>query len=618
MSASALPSTAFQRSLDFELPVGRRAPTDAEWGAAVGEIVRGANGVARGGPAVESRAKELAESCCAVVVEALWRERTGGRLTDLRPWPAHGPQLPEVLRRRCAAAGQTLSRGSTLDAGYRAGTLYTALLPPRMRAELGAYYTPPPLAQRLLDLATAAATDWSDVTVLDPACGGGAFLAVLADRILSDPRVSGRSPGDRLARIEASLSGIELDPFGAWLAESFVALRCVDELRAAGRPLRRLVTVADALEEVLADDRRFDLVIGNPPYGRTTLDDRRRGAFGRSLYGHANLYGLFLDAALRWRARDGLVAFLTPTSFLGGQYYCRLREILVSEAPPLAIDFVSDRAGVFDSVLQETCLTLFAGNATRETSVSEVSVTDGLACPTPVGAFRVPASGGAPWIIPRNADQRRTVGRAVDLPTRLETIGYRVSTGPLVWNRHKDQMRRDPEAGAYPLVWAEAVRPGGFRFAYRTRDARYVAVRADQDHLLTRDPCVLVQRTTAKEQNRRLIACVLPSPFLREHGAAVVENHVNLVRPVGTPSVSAEALAAVLNTATVDRVFRCISGTVAVSAWELHALPLPPVHVFAEVERILACGPADPVASTDTAHRIEQLIAACYTPGEDG
>jgi adenine-specific DNA-methyltransferase len=88
---------------------------------------------------------------------------------------------------------------------------------------------------------------------------------------------------------------------------------------------------------------------------------------------------------------------------------------------------------------------------------------------------------------------------------------------------------------------------------------------------------VLLQRTTAKEQSRRLIAASLPAAFIREHGAVVIENHLNMIRPInGTPLVPAGLLAAVLNTASVDRAFRCISGSVAVSAYELENLPLPP------------------------------------------
>ena len=40
------------------------------------------------------------------------------------------------------------------------------------------------------------------------------------------------------------------------------------------------------------------------------------------------------------------------------------------------------------------------------------------------------------------------------------------------------------------------------------------------------DACILVQRTTAKEQARRLIAAELPSEFVHQHRGVVVENHL--------------------------------------------------------------------------------------------
>ena len=37
----------------------------------------------------------------------------------------------------------------------------------------------------------------------------------------------------------------------------------------------------------------------------------------------------------------------------------------------------------------------------------------------------------------------------------------------------------------------------------------------------------------------------------------------------------------------VDQVFRCINGSVAVSAYELEALPLPPPEEVEEIERLV-------------------------------
>ena len=90
---------------------------------------------------------------------------------------------------------------------------------------------------------------------------------------------------------------------------------------------------------MLASERRgYDLVVGNPPYGKVTLTESMRKYFARSVYGHANLYALFTDLALRITDTGGIVAFVTPTSFLSGQYFKALRNTLATEAPPVCID----------------------------------------------------------------------------------------------------------------------------------------------------------------------------------------------------------------------------------------------------------------------------------------
>jgi len=196
-------------------------------------------------------------------------------------------------------------------------------------------------------------------------------------------------------------------------------------------------------------------------------------------------------------------------------------------------------------------------------------------------------------LIPRHRDQADLVVRLRNLPYRLSDYGYKVSTGPLVWNRHKAQLHAHPVGHSYPILWAECVTADG-RFEHRTEKKNhkpYLKPGKDQDWLLTDQPCVLVQRTTAKEQRRRLIAAELPAKLLRKVGAVAVENHLNMVRPiVDQPAVSLRVIAALLNSEAVDAAFRCISGSVAVSATELEALPLPSPEVARRLEEILDTG----------------------------
>ena len=46
-------------------------------------------------------------------------------------------------------------------------------------------------------------------------------------------------------------------------------------------------------------------------------------------------------------------------------------------------------------------------------------------------------------------------------------------------------------------------------------------------------------------------------------------------------------LAALLNSDVVDQVFRCINGSVAVSAYELQALPLPSPDDVKDIEKLV-------------------------------
>ncbi len=494
-------------------------------------------------------------------------------------------------------------------AAYLLSTLYTLLIPDELRAEHGAFFTPPPVVDRLLDMAADAGADWSRHSVLDPAAGAGAFIIAVSVRIANALRDGGGTGVEVLDHVESHVSGVEIDAFSAWMADELLSIALWEHCVEAGRAVARVVRTADSLRMELGDSR-YDLVIGNPPYGRITLDPELRSQYSRSLYGHANLYGLFTDLAVQLCRPGGVISYVTPASFLGGQYYKNLRALLAADAPPVAIDFIADRAGVFDKVLQETVLvTLVRGARAGWVSVctTQPSGLNPLCEIVRSGDFRLPSDPHAPWLLPRDESDVGLLHCSSRMPHRLVHYGLAVSTGPLVWNRHKAQLATRQGQDRFPLIWAESVLPTGeFRFSYRRRNHQpYFAVKAKQDHLLTREPVVLVQRTTAKEQSRRLVAALLPASFINQHSAVVVENHLNMVYPVEDECrVSLRAVCALLNSGVADQLFRCINGSVAVSAFELESLPLPPPEMMRELDSMLD--------RRESAGAIESFLRNCY------
>jgi adenine-specific DNA-methyltransferase len=517
--------------------------------------------------------------------------------------------LPDTAYALANTMGEAASALEPLAAAYLVSVTYTAMLPDDTRSRLGAYYTPPPLVERLVSMATKAGVDWHSCRVLDPACGGGAFLSAVATPLVRT--AAGKSAERTIGDIASRLRGFEIDPFAAWLSQVFLEATLMPLCHRAGRRLPVLVEVRNSLaaEEPSAREDHYDLVIGNPPYGKVSLPHQMRSRYSRSLYGHANLYGVFTDLAIRFARAGGVIAYVTPTSFLAGEYFKSLRHLLATSARPVNIDFLSVRKGVFDDALQETMLATY-----RKTGVHLRPPTVHFVAPTNEdelivekgGTFDLPMGGG-PWLIPRNVEQAHLIEKLRSMPHRLKDYGYEVSTGPLVWNRHKPQLSENAAKSALPLIWAEAVvSDGHFQFrANKKNHAPYFNIREGDDWLVTRKPCVLLQRTTAKEQSRRLIAAELPGAFIRKHGAVVIENHLNMIHPIAqTPAVSARVLAAMLNSAIVDRAFRCISGSVAVSAYELENLPLPPPT---DLKRLIGRATSTPA--------IESACLRLYTEG---
>jgi adenine-specific DNA-methyltransferase len=260
------------------------------------------------------------------------------------------------------------------------------------------------------------------------------------------------------------------------------------------------------------------------------------------------------------------------------------------------IDFVAVRKGVFEDVLQETMLAVYQKRPVNKINikVNQITTLPGERLEiSNAGSFPLAKDISAPWILPRNITQALTVKVMKKMPLTLKDYGYKVSTGPLVWNRHKDQLVKKAGKDCYPIIWSEAVTQDG-RFILRAEKKNhepFFKFKAGNESLVIHKPCIILQRTTAKEQDKRLVAAMLPADLITKYNGVVVENHLNMVLPLtDRPPVSLSVLTALLNSAMVNDAFRTISGSVAVSAYELESLPLPRINQLTKLEALIAAG----------------------------
>jgi adenine-specific DNA-methyltransferase len=216
------------------------------------------------------------------------------------------------------------------------------------RRRLAAFYTPAEVAQSLIKWAIRRA----DESVFDPSFGGCAFLEAAVSKL--------RSLG--CAAPERQIYGVDLDRRAL---RSIVALT-----RGAETQFAR--TDFFALEKDVFG-RRFDVIVGNPPYLRpTSLSkaarrriDARLQALGLPLSKRASLWAPFVAYSTAFLVRGGRLAMVLPGALLHTEYGGTLLRWLTSRFGMLHLDIVRER---LFSETDESSVILYGENYGSQTS----------------------------------------------------------------------------------------------------------------------------------------------------------------------------------------------------------------------------------------------------------
>jgi hypothetical protein len=129
---------------------------------------------------------------------------------------------------------------SRLDQDVLKG-VYQELVDPKDRRDLGEYYTPDWLCERVVSELLPKA---GYVKVLDPACGSGSFLRAAITHFLEH---NTGSDAERLQRVLEHVVGIDVHPLAVNIAKATYVLALAPVIQAAKRPVSVPVYMADSL-----------------------------------------------------------------------------------------------------------------------------------------------------------------------------------------------------------------------------------------------------------------------------------------------------------------------------------------------------------------------------------
>lgn len=215
----------------------------------------------------------------------------------------------------------------------------------------GGFYTPEPIAEFVLHWGINGSNDFD---ILEPSCGDGVFL-------------------DQLAKHKfkyKSITAVELDEGEAEKAEQ-INLK------------NKEIINADFHTYCNSTHKRFDLVVGNPPYIRYQFFDRQQQVEAGDIFIKAGLtyskltnawVSFVVGSSLLLKDKGGKIGFVLPAEILQVSFAQQLRNFIAHFYNK--INIISFEKLVFPNIQQEVVLLLCEKNNSKEHNIEHIELRD--------------------------------------------------------------------------------------------------------------------------------------------------------------------------------------------------------------------------------------------------
>ena len=495
--------------------------------------------------------------------------------------------VPIVADSTDISIGSLVADSRELQARYER---QTAL---RDRKQKGQFFTPPEVCKFMASLFPPEMP--TAFRLLDPGAGVGSLTAAVCDRFLSL-----RSP----RHLEVHL--FENDPEVLPFLQKTMA-RCSKAMNEHGHSMSYAVHAQDFILDAAAtvfgppslfsdssEGGGFDGVVMNPPYFKVAKTSPYARVMEDVVHGQPNIYAFFLAAAAQMLRPDGTLVAITPRSFCNGLYFRGFRHWFFKRMSLDRIHLFESRTEAFRQVLQESVITASHRLGGSSTTIG-ISTSYGLdfegvrPVSLPTAAVIDDSCGHANIRISTSVEDQAISATIESWPQRFPDLGLRISTGPVVGFRAAEFLLPEPDGNdSVPFLSVFNVKP--FQTEWPVRHRKHpTAFRVCPDSqrlLLPMQNYVLLRRFSAKEENRRLTAsCLLTSEVSQPFVA--LENHLNYIYHAERELTLDEVygLAALFNSALLDRYFRTISGNTQVNATEIRNMKFPALSAVAGIGR---------------------------------
>ncbi len=206
------------------------------------------------------------------------------------------------------------------------------------------------------------------ITILDPACGSGAFLNAALQFLMAEHKLidemEAKVAGSAIVFQDVENSILEHNLYGVDINEESVEIAQLALWLRTAKPHRKLNSLNENIkcgnslisDPAIAGEKAFnwqeqfpkvfekggfDVVIGNPPYipteRITSADKSYYEEVFQSAYGRINVYPLFYERGLKLLKNNGLLGYITPYTLMKNQYYIEARRYILDNCTILCL-----------------------------------------------------------------------------------------------------------------------------------------------------------------------------------------------------------------------------------------------------------------------------------------
>ena len=217
--------------------------------------------------------------------------------------------------------------------------------------------------KRLLDQLQQYRKWLLEITILDPACGSGAFLNAALQFLMAEHKhideMEAKVTGSTIVFQDVENSILENNLYGVDINEESVEIAQLALWLRTAKPHRKLNSLNENIkcgnslisDPAIAGDKAFDwqkefpkvferggfdVVIGNPPYVNMVniLDERQRKYYQRTyktVKNKSDLYSIFTEKSSELLKSNGLLGFIFSNSWMGTDSFSAFRSFLAND-----------------------------------------------------------------------------------------------------------------------------------------------------------------------------------------------------------------------------------------------------------------------------------------------